>query len=283
MVQFSGSTILGTLFIHLKKRQQGEDHYRKALALLQNLANHFPGVPAIRQNLVRTHDNLGFLLANLGKGSEAEDQHRKAQSIRQKLAAEFPHLPEYRQKKPSELEPEPKLVAAEKRYRDLLGSKGPKDVSTLLAQRDWGQLCLASPRRFDEGEAILIEVMEALRDRPVDDPIRAFTINLVGGCMMFRQKNDKASWRTFHSQSVFGGELLTQKKYADAERLLVAGYQGLKVRQAAIPAADQRRLLQAVERLVQLYEATDRKEEAAKWRKELETVQQAQKKLEKQP
>ena len=40
----------------------------------------------------------------------------------------------------------------------------------------------------------------------------------------------------------------------------------------------QQRLPEAIERLVQLYEATDRKDEAAKWRKELEGAKAAQKK-----
>ena len=43
------------------------------------------------------------------------------------------------------------------------------------------------------------------------------------------------------------------------------------------------RIPEAIERLVQLYEATDKQDEAAKWRKELDATKAAQKKTEKQP
>ncbi|MHB8736664.1 MAG: hypothetical protein ACYC6M_15285 [Terriglobales bacterium] len=64
--------------------------------------------------------------------------------------------------------------------------------------------------------------------------------------------------------------LLGGKKYADAEPLLLAGYEGMKKQQAKIPPQGKVRLTEAVERLVQLYEAMDKKDDAAKWRKELE-------------
>jgi outer membrane protein assembly factor BamD (BamD/ComL family) len=82
---------------------------------------------------------------------------------------------------------------------------------------------------------------------------------------------------------MLGGALLGQKKYADAEPLLLAGYEGMKKREAKIPPQGKGRVTEAVERLVQLYEATGKKDEAAKWRKELEAAKAAQKKTEKQP
>jgi hypothetical protein len=72
-----------------------------------------------------------------------------------------------------------------------------------------------------------------------------------------------------------GGALLGQQQYAAAEPLLVSGYQGLKQRDATIPAEDQVRLTDALERLVQLYEAWGKKDEAAKWRQELEAMRNA--------
>jgi hypothetical protein len=54
------------------------------------------------------------------------------------------------------------------------------------------------------------------------------------------------------------------------EPLLLAGYEGMKEREAKIPAQAKVRLTEALERLVQLYEATDQKEKADEWRKKLE-------------
>jgi hypothetical protein len=63
---------------------------------------------------------------------------------------------------------------------------------------------------------------------------------------------------------------LGQKKYADAKPLLLAGYEGMKQREKTIPPPAKIHIPEAIERLVQLYDATDKKDEAAKWRKTLE-------------
>ena len=75
--------------------------------------------------------------------------------------------------------------------------------------------------------------------------------------------------------------MLGQKKHADAEPLLLAGYEGMKQREKTIPEQGKVRIPEAIERLVQLYEATGKKDDAAKWRKELEGIKAAQKKPEK--
>jgi tetratricopeptide (TPR) repeat protein len=106
---------------------------------------------------------------------------------------------------------------------------------------------------------------------------------LLRECLAIREKAWPDAWQTFNSKALLGRALLGQKKYAEAEPLLLAGYQGMKKRQDKVPPAGKPRLKEAVQRLVQLYEETDRKDEAAKWRKELEAIQAANKKPNKQP
>ena len=89
--------------------------------------------------------------------------------------------------------------------------------------------------------------------------------------MTIRQKREPDLWSTFNAKSILGEALLSQKKFADAEPVLLEGYQGMKQREAKIPASGKIRLTQALERLVQLYDAWGKPEEAAKWRKLLET------------
>jgi tetratricopeptide (TPR) repeat protein len=60
------------------------------------LAADFPAVPQYRQDLARSHNNLGALLAERGKRAEAEAALRQALSIQEKLAADFPTVPQYR-------------------------------------------------------------------------------------------------------------------------------------------------------------------------------------------
>ena len=47
-------------------------------------------------------------------------------------------------------------------------------------------------------------------------------------CLTIREIQIPDDWRTFNARSMLGGSLLGQKKYAEAEPLLLAGYQGMK-------------------------------------------------------
>lgn len=86
--------------------------------------------------------------------------------------------------------------------------------------------------------------------------------------MAIREKAEPDKWTTFNVQSSLGGALLGQKKYAEAEPLLLAGYEGLKQREAAIPAQRKIRLAEAADRLVELYTATGKAEELKQWQAE---------------
>jgi eukaryotic-like serine/threonine-protein kinase len=66
---------------------------------------------------------------------------------------------------------------------------------------------------------------------------------------------------------MLGGSLLGQKKYAEAEPLLLVGYEGMKQREANIPQEDKARLAESLERLAQLYDGWGKKDKADEWRK----------------
>jgi tetratricopeptide (TPR) repeat protein len=98
-------------------------------------------------------------------------------------------------------------------------------------------------------------------------------------CLAICEKTEPDDWNASNTKSLLGGSLLGQKKYADAEPLLLAGYEGMKKREAEGPPHIRKiRLTDALERLVQLYEATEQKEKAAEWRKKLEAAKEADKK-----
>jgi tetratricopeptide (TPR) repeat protein len=140
---------------------------------------------------------------------------------------------------------------AEARLRDLVAalrrSPGPESPAYTDAVDRLGR-CLLAQRKYPEAEAVL-------RDSAA-----------------LRQRTQADSWTTYHTRSMLGGSLLGQKKYAEAEPLLIAGHEGLKARAKAIPPESAPCLTESVERLVALYEATDRKDDAARWRKELDAA-----------
>jgi tetratricopeptide (TPR) repeat protein len=94
-------------------------------------------------------------------------------------------------------------------------------------------------------------------------------------CLAIREKTQPEERTTFNTTSMLGGALSGQKKYAEAEPLLLAGYAGMKQREAKIPPPAKDRLTAALERLAQLDEALEKKDEAAKWRKELEAQKES--------
>jgi WD40 repeat protein/tetratricopeptide (TPR) repeat protein/tRNA A-37 threonylcarbamoyl transferase component Bud32 len=88
-------------------------------------------------------------------------------------------------------------------------------------------------------------------------------------CLALREKAEPDSWVRFNTMSFLGGCLLAQKKYAEAEPLLVQGYEGIMERGKTMPLVSRRRMTQALDRVVQLYEAWGKPEEAARWRSRL--------------
>jgi hypothetical protein len=78
-----------------------------------------------------------------------------------------------------------------------------------------------------------------------------------------------AQWQVAWVKSMLGEALLGQKRPADAEPLLVAGYEGLVKDSAAIPEADRPdRLMEAAQRLVDLATTADKPDELKKWQAE---------------
>jgi serine/threonine protein kinase len=74
------------------------------------------------------------------------------------------------------------------------------------------------------------------------------------------------AWTTFHLRSLLGGSLTTQGRYAEAEPLLVAGYEGMKQRQGLMPTRIKFRLREALDRLLRLYEVTGHQDRASRGR-----------------
>jgi len=101
---------------------------------------------------------------------------------------------------------------------------------------------------------------------------------LLRECLAIREKKETDDWRTFNTKSMLGGALLGQKKYAEAEPLLLAGYEGIKKQEKTMPPRGNTRIPEAIERLVQLCEATGKKDDAARWWKELEARKTAESK-----
>jgi serine/threonine protein kinase/tetratricopeptide (TPR) repeat protein len=139
------------------------------------------------------------------------------------------------------------------------------------------------------------QLVEAQKTLPKDSPQLAGALAQIGlrlleqkkwaeaepllrECVTIREKTQPDTWSTFNAQSMLGGSLLGQKKYAEAEPLLLKGYEGMKSREKTIPKQGELRIPEALDRLIELYTATDKPDEAKKWRAERAKYPDAKKK-----
>jgi tetratricopeptide (TPR) repeat protein len=94
-------------------------------------------------------------------------------------------------------------------------------------------------------------------------------------CLTIRRKIQPDDWSTFDTMSILGEALADQKKFADAEPMLVSGYEGLKQHEDTVPSQDKPHLKKALERLVKFYEAWGKPDKARRWRQELEATKKS--------
>jgi hypothetical protein len=80
-------------------------------------------------------------------------------------------------------------------------------------------------------------------------------------------------WTRYDALSLVGAALAGQKRYAEAEALLIQAYEGLKEREARIPFLwRKKRPAEAGARIVDLYDAWGKTDKAAEWRKRLDSA-----------
>ena len=151
-----------------------------------------------------------------------------------------------------------KAVQVQREAIDLLQNEEEK--------RDYvSRLRLFEVNRPYRDDGVLIARINYLRrEKRLDE-----TELVLRKCLALREGQNPEDWRTFNTKSELGGALLGQKNYSSAEPLLVAGYEGMKEREATIPAAGKVRLKEALERLVQICEATGQPDQTAKWKQKL--------------
>jgi eukaryotic-like serine/threonine-protein kinase len=78
-------------------------------------------------------------------------------------------------------------------------------------------------------------------------------------------KTTPEGWRRYNLESLLGGALLGEKKYAEAEPLLLSGCKGMKQQEATLPVGTKVFLKEDCDRVVPLYRAWGKPREAAAW------------------
>ena len=122
---------------------------------------------------------------------------------------------------------------------------GPESTYTVTSEADLA-LAYLSQGKFAQGEPLAREALETNRKIQPDD------------------------WQRYYDESLLGACLAGQKKYAEAEPLLISGYQGMVVRKDRILAVwDKHQLDSCGGWIVRLYQAWGKPEKSKEWRQKL--------------
>jgi serine/threonine protein kinase/tetratricopeptide (TPR) repeat protein len=252
------------------KANFGADHFGtlhtlNGLAITYRAAGRLDkAIPLLEETLAKSKQTLGhenptthILTSNLAIGYRASGQLAKAVAL---------------------------LEEAMSRQKTTLGPDDPLTLDTIdrlaLAYRHAGD--------YTRAEATFLEAL-AIKKRKLatDDPSLTHTMASLAGnylkqkryaeaeslfreCLAIREKEESGTWQYFATHGGLGESLLGQKKYAEAEKHLVQGYEGLKDREATIPRLDRSSVTEGLEQIVELYDSWGKPDEAAKWRTELQ-------------
>jgi tetratricopeptide (TPR) repeat protein/tRNA A-37 threonylcarbamoyl transferase component Bud32 len=175
----------------------------------------------------------------------------------------------------------------EKAVAGLSQTPGVAHPDTLTAMSNLAQLYVTKGEA-EKAEPLLEEVLKLRRKvLSQDHPDTLDAMDALGGCrcnslkdyaqaeavlrecLAIREDKSPEDWQRFNTQSLLGGCLVGQKRHAEAERLLLPAYEGMKAREKKIPPAEKLRLDEALGRLIQLYDAWGKKDKAEEWRSRL--------------
>ena len=285
------ANLLGDVYWYLKKYQEAEVLYRD---LVQRRTRVLGEEHAAT---LKANWDLASLYMRLKRWDEAERLSLKILDVQSRvLGGEHPDTLAslnnlqglyYIQERYKEAEP--LAVRVLEARRRVLGDDHP---GTLMAINNLASIHQRF-ERYAEAEKLHLEALERKRrvlgaEHP--DTLTSL-VNLAGvyrvqgkhadaepllrATLTVREKTLPDDWLTYSTRSLLGAALSGQKKYSEAEPLLVSGYEGMQLPNATLPATSQARLREALERLVQLYTGWGQPERAAAWKAKLAALEAA--------
>jgi tetratricopeptide (TPR) repeat protein len=242
-------------------------------------------------HVLRALNNLAAVFYSQGKYVEAEpvfsslvevkkrilgDEHPETLTGINNLAVLYRQLGKH-------AEAESLLVRLVEVQRRVLGDEHPNQLASLSTL---GQV-YQYRGNLAEAAALYTRSLEGLRR--VNGPVHLATLNttrLLGG--LLREQGDYARaesllreahrgflqtrpdfWVRFEIESALGASLMARRRFVEAERLLLSGYEGLARLEATIPPVNRSSLRHAGDWIVDLYQSWDRPATAAEWRQKL--------------
>ena len=240
---------------------------------------------------LRTMNNLGVNYTSEGKFIEAERLYRYILEVRRRVQGPAHPNTIFTANNLAVVyaRPDGKAEEAEKLYRETLDQQrrilGPEHPDTLLTMNNLGLLWTSQPEKYAAAEEILTETAQT-RGRVLGSAHRDTLESWVQAAtaQMLQRKFAQAEgtlqrvckayvdakldvWQRYSCEALWGESLVAEKRLSEAEPLLLAGYDGLRQREASVPAVSRPTIDRAAEWLARLYTEEGKSDLAEQWKK----------------
>jgi hypothetical protein len=157
---------------------------------------------------------------------------------------------------------------------------------TLETRLGLAQAYGAAGRRRDAEDLYRATLALRRKDAPPNSSLLAVDLALLGQHLLEQSRRSEAEaflrealaireqttpddWTRFNVMSLHGGALAGRGHYAEAEPLIVSGYEGIKAREPKIGVPEKFRMREAAERVVRLCESWGKAAKAKEWKRKL--------------
>jgi len=239
---------LGLIYRDQGKYAQAEALNSQTLEIKRRVSG--PEHPVTLDSMI----NLAEVYRDEGKYAQAEVLGSQTLEIRRRvLGPEHPDTLDSMNGLANTYYSQGKYALAEALYSQALSGRrhalGPEEPDTLDTMANLA-LAYQAQGNFAASEAVAREAVDGDRKNRPDD------------------------WQRFRAESLLGASLAEQKRYAEAEPLLLEGYRGMDATKDRIAVPERYNLDRAREQIVQLYQAWGNPQKAANWREKRKTDRQ---------
>ncbi|MFL6351139.1 MAG: tetratricopeptide repeat protein [Bryobacteraceae bacterium] len=148
---------------------------------------------------------------------------------------------------------------------EILAETSERNGEYAKAERLWRTALATSRRSLGEKHPDTVDLMQSLAGNLLEQRRCAESEAMLRAASADWSNPDPDDWRPFYGRALLGAALTEQKRYAEAEPLLLSGYKGMKNLAARIPADQQSKLRNAGTRIVQLYKGWSKPVQAREW------------------
>ncbi len=244
-----------------EKAKLGPDH-PDTLACLANLASYYWRVGRLDRSVPLFEESVRATTAKLGADNALTAQKRANLGSNYKDAGQLDAARPVLEQAVRDSRKFPPLYWAAEPLLDVYLKAGQlQEAETLTREQLAESRAVAPPASPRLAESLAHRGLFLMRAKRWDE-----AEPLLRQSLSITEAAGTDAWTVFLTKSRLGGALLGLGKFAEAEPLLNAGYEGLMSMKDRVPVPRGPRIIEALDRLIDLAEATNKPDDEKKWK-----------------